>query len=172
MHEAHRQEGHGSTSLASAQPAQRQEGHGSTSSAGTRPRPPRHSGKPKSQQTCTARSAYVLTVNAADRSAMDAKSVQIAMADLVGIQKALLDGMSQGPLHAQLVADIEHSSAVLEMAGRVIATTTESIQRWCSETSHSSMRSTQQRPRIPCPLCTGRSRWSRSSQCRARMRHT
>ena len=89
-----------------------------------------------SQQTCTARSAYVLTIDAADRSAMDAKSVQTAVHDLVGMQKALLDGISQGPLDAQLVADIEHTSAVLEMAGRVVAITTESIIRRCRETSH------------------------------------
>jgi len=128
---AQRQEGHGSTRSTNAQPAQRQEGQSSTSSANTRPRPPQNSAGSAyvTQQTCTPRSAYMLTVEAADRTAMDTKSVQLAVHDLNGMQKALLDGISQGPLDKQLVADIEHTSAVLEMAARVVAITTESIIR-------------------------------------------
>ena len=159
--------------------AQRQEGHGSTSSASTQSRPPHLSSKPKNQQTCTPRSAYVLTVNALDRSAMDAKSVQIAMADLVEIQKALLDGMKLGPiLNSTLVADIKHTSAVLEMAGRVVASTTESIQRRCKEMSQAAKQVIRacdlhsERPQISCPLCTSRSRWTRGTRCRACTGHT
>ena len=68
---------------------------------------------------------------------MDAQSVQIQMADLVETQKALLDGTKLGPIpNNQLVADIRHTSAILEMAGRVVATTTASIRKWCHEMSH------------------------------------
>ena len=103
-----------------------------------------------------------------DRSAMDAKSVQIAMADLVEIQKALLDGMSQGPIHEQHWSQTSSTtSAVLEMAGRVVASTTESIQRRCKEMSQAAKQVIRacdlhsERPQISCPLCTGRSRWSK-----------
>jgi hypothetical protein len=67
---------------------------------------------------------------------MDAQSVQTQMADLVEMQKALLDSMKLGPiLNSTLVADIKHTSAILEMAGRVVATTTGSIQKRCNEMS-------------------------------------
>ncbi len=128
---AQRQEGHISTRSTDAQPAQRQEGQSSTSSANTRPRPPQSSAGSAyvTEQTCTARSLYVLTINAAQRTVFDTKSVQLAVHDLNGMQKAMLDGISQGPLDKQLVEDIEHTSAVLEMAARVIAINTEHIIR-------------------------------------------
>ena len=88
------------------------------------------------KQTCTARSLYVLTIDAAHRTVMDTKSVQLAVHDLNGMQKAMLDGISQGPLDKQLVADIEHTSAVLEMAASVVAINTARIIRRCNETAN------------------------------------
>jgi hypothetical protein len=68
---------------------------------------------------------------------MDAQSVQIQMAELVKMQRALLDGTKLGPIpNNQLVADIRHTSALLEMTGRVVARTTASIRKQCHEMSH------------------------------------
>ena len=105
--------------------AQGQEGCGSTSSASTQ-------SCPQGPQEWTARSAYVATVNALDRSAMDAQLVQIQMAELVKMQKALLNGTKMGLIpNNKLVKDIRDTAALLEMTGRVVTKTTASICKWC-----------------------------------------
>ena len=109
--------------------AHSQEGHGSTSSASTQSRL-------QGPDQWTPRSAYVATVQAVDRSAMDAQIVQIQMAELVEKQRTLLDGAKLGPiLNNKLAEDIRNTTALLEMTGRIVANLTANIRKQCGEVS-------------------------------------
>ena len=108
-----------------------QEGLSSTSSAST--------------QSCllpehwTPRSAYVSTVNAVNRSAVDAQVTQTLMAELVEKQRALLDGAELGPLNSTLVADIKKASGLLKMMGKIIVKLTANIRKQCREISEAAI---------------------------------
>ena len=103
--------------------AQGQEGQGSTSSANASQSYPQ-------KKHWNMRSAYVSTIQAAQRTDSDTHEVQIQMASLVDEQRELLlGGMKLGPLDKALVADIEETNALLEMAGRRVAHNTARIRQ-------------------------------------------